>query len=389
MINFYWVSLLAIGRRSKSPCNSLYITVVVESGLATLCSFIPWCKYSCSVTAITDRLAFNIDLLICSSRETTQFWRWTVTEPSVICQANTKLFIPGFDIYSLTPGKQPYVAEEHSTIFLISEDRILYGLDLQCLNFNEGTLARSGGTDFPHQPYCKTEYRVSRNGSRVVGLYIRCPEWPGVTTYECEEEQLASPDFSKTCMELKIVDLWGTLDLVQTVEVQFVNPTSSTLHTHDITFSPDFSLLQAGLNILDLSAPGHPQLSFFNSPLGRFRSEEGSRIHFSPCNGYLIITKGKNPEADDKIAMFGLFRICRAARQIEKIAIAGLDGLVADGFEAAFHPIHPLLLLTYVTYHVNEVEDVARATEVLEIDLEAKKVVQLDIPKHGSVIPKQ
>lgn len=279
------------------------------------------------------------------------------------------------------------MAEEHSSIFLISEDRVLYELDLQRLNFSDGTLATSGGTDFPHQPYCKNDYRVSTNGSRVVGLCIRCPKWPGVTTYVREEEQSASPDICKTRMELKIVNLSGTLDHAQTIDLEYSDPDSSAVHAHDITLSPDFSLMQAGPHIFDLSAPGHPQLSFPDSPLSRLRSEEGSCIYFSVCGHYLIITEGKNVEADNKFATFGLFRICRAAGHIEKVAIAGLDELVADGFEAAFHPILPLLLLTYVTYHGNDVEDVANVTNVLEIDLEASKVVQIDLPKHGALIP--
>ena len=272
-------------------------------------------------------------------------------------------------------------------MFLISEDRVLYELDSQRLNFSEGTLGMSRGTDSPHLSYCNTDYIVSKNGSRVVGLYIRCPKCPGVTTYERDEEQLASPDTSKTLIGLNIVDLLGTPGQVQTIELEYPDTDLSAVHTHDVTFSPDLSILQAGAHIFDLLGPGHPRLCFPDSPLTSLPRQKGTRILFSACNGYLIIIEGKDIEVLDEHAKFGLFRISHAARIIERIAIAGLDDLAADGVEAAFHPELPLLLLTYIAYQGNNIEDMANATKVMEIDLEASKFVQIDIPKQTFIMP--
>lgn len=304
-----------------------------------------------------------------------------MNEPSVVTQGNINVFVPGFDPKFRMPGGQLCVAEQHSSMFLVSEDRVIYELDLR-LNFSEGVLATSMGTDFPRQPYCKTDYQVTSNGSRIVGLYMRCPQWSGTTTNQCEEEQLVSQGISKTRVELNIVDLSETPDHIQTIELNYSDPESSALHTHDVTLSPDFSVLQAGVHIFDLLAPGHLQLSFPDSLLSSLRREKGACIHFSACSGYLIIIEGKSLDANDEIAVFGLFRIHRAAGKIERLAMVGLDDLAAYGFEAAFHPMLPLLLLTYVTYGRSEFEDVTKATKVVEVDLEASKSVQIDIPKH-------
>lgn len=157
-----------------------------------------------------------------------------------------------------------------------------------------------------------------------------------------------------------------------------------------ITFSPDLSMLQAGPHIFDLLAPGHPQLSFSSSPLNHLRHEEGARIRFSACNGYLTVIEVKDFGEKDKFALFRLFRIHRAAGKIEKLVITGLDDLVVDGIEAAFHPTLPLVLLTYIMYCGNGLRDVAKAVKLVEIDLEALRSVQVVIPKHGGARrPKQ
>ena len=73
------------------------------------------------------------------------------------------------------------------------------------------------------------------------------------------EEHSAALDISKTRLELKMFDLVGTADQVQTLELEYVEPptldlihcskrnrtggflTSEDFHTHVITFSPDLS----------------------------------------------------------------------------------------------------------------------------------------------------
>lgn len=277
------------------------------------------------------------------------------------------------------------MAEEDSMIILVTEDRVLYELDLQRLNFKEGTLATPRDTEFPYRPYCRRDYLVSSNGCRVVGFYIRCRKWSDTTSCESKEEQSASLDLSKTRMELKFFGFFETTEQVQTLELEYSGPELLDFHEHVITFSPDLSMLQAGPHVFDLLAPGHPRLSFPDSPLDSLRRGANSYISFSACNAYLIVIKGKDEVAQNEHAMFGLFRISRTAGKIERIAVAGLDDLVADSFCAPFHPVLPLLLLTCITDQENLVEDLAKAIKVMEIDLEAFIFAQIDIPKHQPV----
>lgn len=332
-------------------------------------------------------------ILFFRNRAQTHFSRWTLSKPSSIPQGETRLFVPGFLAISnhtsnLFPsGGTVCVVEEDSIIILVDKDRVLYKLDLQPLNFKEGTLATPEDTSFPYQPYCHRDYLVSSNGCRVVGLYVRCPEWSNATNCESNEEQSASLDFSKIRIGLKSFEFSATTDQVQTLELEYSDPESPDFHSdHAITFSPDLSMLQAGLHVFDLLAPGHPRLSFPDSPLDDLRHGESSFICFSACNCYLIIIEGKGEGAQNELATFGLFRVSPTAGKIEKIAIVGLDDLAADGFCAAFHPVLPLLLLTCITSQGNRLEDVTKFIRVMEIDLEAFKFVQIDLPKHQPFI---
>ena len=325
-------------------------------------------------------------MLFSSNR--THFSRWAVSKPSFVPKEETLLLVPGFPpitnrfTFSIPIEGTVCVAEEDSMIILVTKDRVVYELDLQCLNFKEDTPSTPGSMNYPYQPYCQRYYRVSNNGCRIIGLYLRCPEWSDATTCGREEEQPASQDFRKTRLELRIFDLSGTDDQVQIVELEYLDTDSPALHQHDTTFSPDLSLLQAGPYVFDLLAPGHPSLSFSDSALDKLRRGENSSVAFSACNLYLSIIEGKDDVAQDKSATFEIFRICRTSGKIEKIAIAGLGDLIADGFRAAFHPVLPLLVLTCITRQENDVLDISNCIKVMEIDLEALNFAYIDIPKH-------
>ena len=68
--------------------------------------------------------------------------------------------------------------------------------------------------------------------------------------------------------------------------------------------------------------------------------------------------------------------------KMEKIAIPGLDNVVADGFSAAFHPEVPLLVLTCFTRPEPSVWNAANYINAIEIDLEALKTSPIDIPEY-------
>ncbi|KAK0506980.1 hypothetical protein JMJ35_010680 [Cladonia borealis] len=309
----------------------------------------------------------------------TYFSRWAMNKPSFIPQEETIIFVPDF----FPDEGSVCVVEEDSIIILVTNYRVVYELDLQSLKLGDGIFATTEGISSPYQPYCVSEYRISRNGSRIVGLYMRCPEWSKIITRGHMEEHSAALDIGKTHLELEMFDLSGTADQVQTLELEYADPQSMTFHVHVITFSPDLSIVQAGAHIFDLSAPGHPRLSFPDNPLDIPRHGE---ISFSSCNRYLVIIKNKDDPATNGPATYGIFRIYGTVGKIEKVAIPGLDYLVADVFWAAFHPELPLLVLTCLTRPEPGVRNAANNINAIEIDLEALKPTPIGIPKHDPTL---
>ena len=100
--------------------------------------------------------------------------------------------------------------DEDSLVILVTMDRVMYEIDLQTLKLEDSILATTEGFNSLYRPFCHSGYRISNNGSRIVGFYMRCPE--GSET----EEHLETLDVGKTRLELKFCDLSGTADHVQT-----------------------------------------------------------------------------------------------------------------------------------------------------------------------------
>ena len=255
-------------------------------------------------------------------------------------------------------------------------DRVVYELDLQSLKFEDSILATTEGFNSLYRPSCDSGYRISKNGSRIVGFYIRCPE--GSET----EEHSATLDVGKTRLELKMFDLSGAANQVQTLELEYAEPRSPNLHTHVIAFSPDLSIVQVGAHVFDLLAPGYPRLSFPDNPLDRPRQGEESRITFCSCNRYLVLIKNKDVTTNE-FGTYRIFRIDRAVEKLEKVAVPGLDDLVADGYSysAAFHPELPLLVLMCFKYPKAGVRKASECISAIEIDLEALKHTPIKVPK--------
>ena len=281
------------------------------------------------------------------------------------------------------------MAEENSMVILVTRDRVVYEVDLQYLKLKDGILATTEAINSPYRPYCDSRYQISRNGSRIVEFSVRCPEWSTIITRGHAEEYPAALDMSKTRLELNIFDPSGTADQVQTLELEYADRQSLDVHGHIITFSPDLSIVQAGAHVFDLLAPGHPRLSFPDNLLDKSLRGKNSSITFSSCNRYLVLVQGKQDVAPDESATCAIFRICRAAGKIEKVAVPGLDELVADGFSAAFHPELPLLMLICFTRPGLGVRDAlldarnpGNHMSAIEIDLEALKPTPIDIPEH-------
>ena len=266
------------------------------------------------------------------------------------------------------------MAEEGSMVILVSMDRVVYKLELQSLKLEDDILAT---TESIYRSYCDSDYRISRSSSRVVRLYIRCPE--GSET----EEHAATLDVGKTRLELKMFDLSGSADQVQSLELEYAERPFPNRHMHVITFSPDLSIVQAGAHVFDLLAPGHPPLSFPDNPLDGPRQGEGLSMTLSSCNRYLVLIKSKDDVTTDELATCGIFQINRPVGEIEKVVIPGLDDLVADRFAAAFHPELPLLVLTCLMRPEPGVRKLAKYISAIEIDLETLKHTSINIPKHS------
>ena len=320
----------------------------------------------------------------------THFSRWAVTDPGFARQADTSLFIPGFgyrQMHSLFipgfgystmgPTSNVCVVEEDSRIILVNENRELYELDLKSMTLNEGTISPSRSRKSSHEPYCRRRYQLSSNGHRLVAAYITCPQTFDFTQPGLGDEQLESRNSNKTRIELRFVELSGTAEEMQKIELEYLEPELPKNHWHDIALSPDLSMVRAGRVIFDLQAPDYQPMSVPNSLLGHLKYGGGSFVSFSPCNGYLTAFKPVDTATAVEPVSFGLFRVCRTTRRIEKLATNGLEDLVGCVNWAAFHPMLPLLLLTCSACRASDVKKDLKATKVLEIDLREPKLVPI------------
>ena len=324
----------------------------------------------------------QVGLLMVTHIYRTRFSRWAVTESSFVPQAETSLSIPGFGPSQIWMGRNISVAEEDSKLILVTEDRILYELNLSCLKFNEGTLALSQSRNLAQHPYCQRQFQISSDGHRLVAYFTICPQWSDYTTSERGSETSKSQNLSKTRIELRFVNLAGTTNLIQQVELEYVDLGTAPDHEHVVTFSPDLSMMQAGTYIFDLLAPGHPSLSLPDFLLSLLRFGKGFRLSFSSCNDYLIVIEGQKARAEYTPATFGLFRISRSVGRVERIVMIGLEDLVAYAISAAFHPTLPLLLLVCRTRRAKDIDDISIAIKAMEIDLKEHRQVQVAIPEH-------
>ena len=266
-------------------------------------------------------------------------------------------------------------------VILVTVDRVVYDLDLQCLKLENGILGTIGAISSPYRPDCFSGHQISRNGSQIIVFYISCSERPGTTTRGHTEEHSAVLDIAKTRLELRMFDISGTTNQVRILELEFAEPRPPISHRHVIRFSPDLSIVQAGADVFDLLSPGHPRLLFPDNPLEKTRQGKHWSITFSSCNRYLVLIENKDNNATDGFATYGIFRVYRAVGKIEKVVIPGLDDLVADGFSAAFHPEIPLLVLTYFTRPEPGARNTANYINAIEIELEGLKPDHINIPK--------
>ena len=317
-------------------------------------------------------------------RARTHFSRWALTDPSFAPQADTSLFIPDFGYgqmyitslltpdFDFRPSSNICVVEENSRIILVNDNRELYELDLKSMNFNEGTFSPSRSEKSSHDPYCHVNYHFSSDGYRLVVSYITCPQKFGFSNARLGDEQSESPNSIKTGVELRFVELSGTAEQIQKVELEYLEPKLPKLHGHDIDFSPDLSMVRAGRQIFDLQAPDYPLMSVPNSLFNQSEDGRHSDFSFSPCNNYLI-----DYNIGEKNGNFGLFRICRTTRTIEKLAINGVADLVGCINQAEFHPILPLLLLTSSVCRESEWRNDLTALKVVQIDLREPKPVPI------------
>ena len=303
----------------------------------------------------------------------THFSRWAVTDPGFAPQADTSLFIPGFEYSTMGPTSNICVVEEESRIILVNENRELYELDLKSMTFNEGTISPSRSRKSSHEPYCRRHYQLSSNGHRLVAAYITCPQTFDFTKPRIGDEQLEPRNSNKTRIELRFVELSGTAEQMQKVELEYLEPELPKIHWHDIALSPDLSIIRAGRVIFDLQAPDYPPMSVPNSLLSHLEYGGRSFVSFSPCNGYLTAFIPVDTATVVEPVNFGLFRVCRTTRRIEKLATNGLDDLVGYVSWAAFHPMLPLLLLTCSACRASDMKKDLKATKVVEIDLREPK----------------
>ena len=310
-----------------------------------------------------------------------------MNETKIVQQQQNRLFIPdvspGFAGFNISPCfGNVHVANKSSKILIVTAQRVLHELDLENFNIRDDELATQRHSSYGNQPYCQKYYQLSSSGRRMVGVYIKCDAGSDASLYRSSDSQSEPPTLRRARTELKFADLSGATDQIQTIELHYLDSHSSSLYAHNVTFSPDLSMLRAGHCVFDLAAPGQPQLWFTEPPFTRFRYERDPSISFSPCNGYLTYIEDNVDVAEDIPATFGLFRICRGAGSIERLPIVGLEDLIADVVGAEFHPTLPLLMLTCTVHRKSDVTDLARSIRVIEIELGALRPIQMTLPEH-------
>ncbi len=329
-------------------------------------------------------------LMILTSISRIHVSRWALIKPGILNQTLATVFIPGSSLkIMIYEGSQVCVAEDNSKIVVVDSNRVWHELDLSRSNFEERTLVSPGSGDPLHRPYCQREHEISSNGCRLVEAHVRCPKFSGYSTSESEEDYPSSPNLSRIHMELMFLDLSGTSDQRQRLELEYTVPELKAFHFHIIRFSPDLSLVQAGPHVFDLSAPVIAPLSFTDSPICWSGQYDSSSMSFSACNGYLVVIESKGPVAEDEFATFGLFQIHRTSGTIRRIAIPALNGMVAHASSGRFHPTLPLLVLTWASRHRSNVKghitDISEAIEVVEIDLLELKSAPINFPRKNTL----
>ena len=269
------------------------------------------------------------------------------------------------------------VVEEDFRIILVNMDRELYELDLECMTYDEDTLSLSRSRNSSREPYCQECYDFSSNGHRFVAAYFNCPQTFDLTKPRLGDVESEFRNSNKTRIELRFVELSGTAEQMQKIELEYLEPELPKDHSHEIDFSPDLSMIRAGSVIFDLQAPDYPPMSIPNSFLSHLQHGGGSKVSFSPCNEYLTTFKPVDTAAAIEPVSFGLFRICRTTRTIEKISTNDLEDLVRYVSWGAFHPTLPLLLLTCIACRASDMIKDVKATKVVEIDLREPELVQI------------
>ena len=269
------------------------------------------------------------------------------------------------------------VVEEDSRIILVNTNRELYELDLESIFLNEGAFSPLRSRKSTHEPYCRTMHVLSSNGDSLVAAYITCPQAFDFTKTTLRDEQSESRNSNKTRIELRFVELSGTAEQMQKIELEYLEPELPEDHWHEIDFSPDLSMVRAGGQIFDLHACDYPSMSVPSSLLSHMEYGNSSFLSFSPCNGYLANFKRTDVAATVEPVTFGLFRVCRTTKAIEKLATNGLEDLVGCVIWAAFHPTLPLLLLTCSVCRASDMKQDLKATKVVEIDLREPELVPI------------
>ena len=307
------------------------------------------------------------------------FSRWAIDGTRVIPQQQYTRFIS--NVSAFTSRRNIHLANDNSKAFIVTPNRILHELELKLSDVRDDGLRTQGYSAYGNQPYCRKSYHLSKSGRRVVGVYTSCDAGSDASLFKYSKEQSKSLKLSKTRTELKFADLSGTTDQTKTIELDYLEPHSVFGGTHGVTFSPDLSMLRAGQHLFDLTAPGQPKFWFPESPFTRLRYGADLSVAFSSCNGYLTCVEGNIDEAKDEPATFGLFRICRGARSIEKVSTFGLEDLKAEVVRAEFHTALPLLMLTCLAHWKRDAKGLAKSMSVIEIDLEALRIIQVTLPE--------
>ena len=296
--------------------------------------------------------------------------RWSIDEHDLDLQLRTSFHIPDFNNgvrrFGTLDLRRICIIEKSSTLLLISDDRVLYELDIRLLQLTKdhGILPEDPGKAWDRTHRVR---RIDNSGDLIMNIHITDPR----DEEEDEEDThgtIGAADV-RVHVLIEVFHTTGAIHPFQSLRFDY----ASDCHSHRVKLSPDLSILRSGPHIFDLRTNLESPLPFNNSPLTDVEYDPRlDNVHFSACNRFMSTI-------NDTHSKLELFEISRKTREFNKITVERLVDAEARISAANFHPFLPLIIVTYTSEPTNG--DSLKDIRIVEYDLELRQGFEVEGPK--------